>query len=42
MIFGAYFVSKVHNLLPWWYYDYGSILCGQGHTICYLGSMIMG
>ena len=27
MIFGAYCVGKVHNMLPWWYYDNGSILC---------------
>ena len=27
MIMGAYFVGKVYNMLPWWYYDNGSILC---------------
>ena len=27
MIFEAYFVGKVHNMLPWYYYDIGSILC---------------
>ena len=27
MIFGAYCVGKVDNMLPWWYYDNGSILC---------------
>ena len=27
MIIGAYCVGKVHNMLPWWYYDNGSILC---------------
>ena len=26
MIMGAYSVGKVHNMLPWWYYDDGSIL----------------
>ena len=27
MIFGAYCVGKVHNMLPWWCYDNGGILC---------------
>ena len=27
MIMGAYCVGEVHNMLPWWYYDIGSILC---------------
>ena len=27
MIMGADCVGKVHNMLPWWYYDDGSILC---------------
>ena len=26
MIFGTYFVGKVHNMLPRFYYDNGSIL----------------
>ena len=26
MIMGAYCVGKVHNMLPWWYYDNGRIL----------------
>ena len=30
MIMGAYCVGKVHNMLPWWYYDNGSILCRKG------------
>ena len=30
MIFGAYCVGKVHNMLPRFYYDNGSILCRQG------------
>ena len=30
MIFGAYCVGKVHNMLPWWYYDNWSILCRLG------------
>ena len=27
MILGAYCVGKVPNMLPWWYYNKGSILC---------------
>ena len=43
MIIGAYCVGKVHNMLPWWYYDNGTILCMVWYTICYLGGiMIMG
>ena len=30
MIMGVYCVNKVHNMLPWWYYDIGSILCRKG------------
>ena len=30
MIFGAYCVGRAHNMLPWWYYDNGSILFRQG------------
>ena len=30
MIMGAYCVGKVHNMLPWKYYDYGRILCRLG------------
>ena len=30
MIFGAYCEVKVHNMLPWWYYDNRSILCMLG------------
>ena len=30
MIFGAYCVGKVDNMLPSWYYDNESILCRQG------------
>ena len=30
MIFGEYCVGKVHNMLPRWYYDKGSILCRLG------------
>ena len=30
MIMGAYCVGKVHNMLPWKYYDNGSILCRLG------------
>ena len=30
MIFGANCVGKVDNMLPWWYYDNGSILCRLG------------
>ena len=30
MIFGAYCVGKVHNMLPRWYYDNRSILCRLG------------
>ena len=36
MIFRAYCVGKLHNMLPWWYYDNGSIR----YTICYLGSIM--
>ena len=28
MIMGAYFVGKVHNMLPGKHYDYVFILCG--------------
>ena len=31
MIFGAYCVVKVHNMLPWWYYDNWSIFCRLQH-----------
>ena len=27
---GAYCVDRVHNLLPWQYWDFGSILCRLG------------
>ena len=27
MVLGAYCEGKVHNMLPWQYYDNGSILC---------------
>ena len=27
IIIGVNCVGKVHNMLPWWYYDNGSILC---------------
>ena len=30
MIFGAYCVDKVHNMLPQKYYDIRSILCRKG------------
>ena len=30
MIMGAYCVGKVRNMLPWLYYDNGSILCRYG------------
>ena len=30
MIFGAFCVDKVHNMLPQKYYDNGSILCSKG------------
>ena len=30
MIMGAYCVGKVHNMLPWWCYDNGSILRSKG------------
>ena len=30
MIFGAYCVDKVHNMLPQKYYDNGSKLCRLG------------
>ena len=33
MIFGAYYVGKVHNKLPWWYYDNGSIFVGKVHNM---------
>ena len=26
MIMGAYCVGKVHNMLPWYYYDNGAVL----------------
>ena len=41
MIIETYCVGKVHNMLPWWYYDNGSILCMKGHTICYLGGIMI-
>ena len=41
MIMGAYCVGKVHNMLPWWYYDSGSILCRLRYTICYLSSIMI-
>ena len=33
MIMEAYSVGKVHNMLPWWYYDNGSILCRKVHNM---------
>ena len=35
MIMGAYCVGKVHNMLPWWYYDNGSIFycVGKVHNM---------
>ena len=27
VIMGAYCEVKVHNMLPWWYYGNGTILC---------------
>ena len=30
MIMRANHVGKVHNMLPWWNYDNGSILCREG------------
>ena len=33
MIMGAYCVGKVDNMLPWWYYDDGSILCDWVHNM---------
>ena len=30
IILGAYCVGKVHNMLPLWYYENGSILCRKG------------
>ena len=33
MIFGANCVGKVHDMLPWWYYDDGSILIGRLHNM---------
>ena len=30
MIIGAYCVGKVHNMLPWYYFDNVSILCRLG------------
>ena len=33
MIFGAYCVGKVHNMLPRWYYDIWSILCNKVHNM---------
>ena len=30
MILGAYCLGNVHNMLPWYYYDNGSILCRYG------------
>ena len=30
MIIGAYFVVKVHNMLPWYHVGNVSILCGLG------------
>ena len=41
MIFGAYCVGKVHNMLPSFFYDNGSIFCRQGtQYACYLGSIM--
>ena len=49
MIFGAYCVGKVDNMLPMWNYDNGRLLWLYKHivnvmsTICYLsGIMIFG
>ena len=30
IIMGEYYVGKLHNMIPWYYYDNGSILCRQG------------
>ena len=41
MIFGAYCVDKVHNMLPSFFYDNESILCRIGtQYACYLGSIM--
>ena len=33
MIFGAYRVGKIHNMLPWWYYDNGAYCVGKVHNM---------
>ena len=33
MIFGAYWVGKVHNMLPWYYYDNGAYCVGNVHNM---------
>ena len=40
MIFGAYCVGKVHNMLPRSIMINGAY-CKVMHTICYLGSIII-
>ena len=41
MIFGAYCVDKLHNMLPGFFYDKGSIFCRKGtQYACYLGSVM--
>ena len=33
MIFGAYCVGKVHNMLPRWYDDMGAYCVGKVHNM---------
>ena len=33
MIMGAFCVGKVHNMLPWWYYDIGALCVGKVHNM---------
>ena len=33
MIMGAYCVGKVHNMLPWWYYDNRGNCVGKVHNM---------
>ena len=33
MIFGAYCVGKIHNMLPCWYYDNGAYCVGKVHNM---------
>ena len=41
MIFGAYCVGKVHNMLPWRYYDKIEHIVKVRYTICYRSSIVI-